>query len=153
MRRSQHPGDRRAFTLIEVLISLGIFALAAVVLGTAYVNVLLNYHNMRKHGAERSEIAYARAAVLLEPDRTQAERGGEVPLADGGTLRWQAKLEETSLADLFQVDLAWEITPGDRTPLRRTQETLFVLRPTWSDTAKREQLRAAARERLLKRRT
>lgn len=141
------------FTLIEVLVSLGIFALAAVALGTAYVNVLLNYHNMQRLGAERSEIAMARAELLAEPDRARVERGGEVPLADGGLLRWEARLEETSLADLFQVELALEIAPGGQIPLRREQEVFLLLRPTWSDPAKHEQLRAASRARLLKRRS
>lgn len=153
MKRSLGIIRMRAFTLIEVLVSLVIFALAAVVLGTAYVNVLLNYHNMQRHGTERSEIAMVRAELLAEPDRARVERGGEVPLADGGMLRWQAKLEETSLADLFQVELALEIAPGGQAPLRREHEAFLLLRPTWSDAAKHEQLRAASRARLLKRRS
>lgn len=142
-----------AFTLIEVLVSLGIFALAAVVLGTAYVNVLLNYQQLHQQSAEQGEIALVRAELLAEPDRARAERGGEVPLADGGRLHWDAKLAETPRADLFQVELALEITPGGRTPPRRETETFLLLRPTWSDPAKREQLRAATRLRLEKSRS
>lgn len=142
-----------AFTLIEVLVSLGIFALATVALGTAYVNVLFNYHQMLRYGAEKSEIAMARVELLAEPDRARAERGGEVSLAEGGSLRWQAKLEETSVADLFQVSLTLEISPGGQAPLRREHETFLLLRPTWSDATKHEQLRAASRARLLKRRS
>jgi general secretion pathway protein I len=33
---------RRAFTLIEVLVALAIFAIAAVVLGATYVNLILS---------------------------------------------------------------------------------------------------------------
>lgn len=39
--------SRRAFTLIEVLVSLAIFALAAVSLGAAYSNVLLSRQTLR----------------------------------------------------------------------------------------------------------
>jgi general secretion pathway protein I len=141
---------RRAFTLVEVLVSLGIFALAAVVLGTAYVNVLLNFHNMQRRTAEKSEMAFARAALLAEPVRARAEEGGEVPLPEGGRLRWSATLEETTVADLFQVNLAMEIAAGGPAPLRREKQAFLVLRPTWSDPEKREKLRAAARERLAK---
>lgn len=145
-----HPGG---FTLIEVLVSLGIFALAAVVLGTAYVNVLLNYHQMQRHEAGGSEMAMARAEVLAEPDRARVERGGELSLTDGGILRWEAKVRETPLADLFQVELAMEIGPGGQTTPRREQQTFLLLRPTWSEADKHEQLRAASRARLLKHRS
>lgn len=153
MRTPHRFPRQRAFTLIEVLVSLAIFALAAVALGTAYVNILLNYHNMRRQVAGVSEIALARATLLAEPERARAEEGGEVPLGGGGVLRWEATLEETSIADLFQVNLSLEITSGDQTPTRRERETFFVLRPTWSEPEKREQLRAAARARLLERRS
>lgn len=152
MRPTRRRARRGAFTLIEVLVSLGIFALAAVVLGTAYVNVLLNYHLMRQHGTERSELAMARADLLAEPDRARVERGGEVALAEGGSVRWEARVEETEVADLFQVELAWEIAPADRTPARREKETFLLLRPTWSEPDQREQLRAASKARLLERR-
>lgn len=142
-----------AFTLIEVLVSLVIFALAAVVLGTAYVNVLLNYDAMQRHGTERSEIAQARAEVLAEPDRYEVERGGEIPFTSGGMLRWEAKVREMPLADLFRVELSLEMTPGGKGSARRQEETLLLLRPTWSDAAKHEQLRSDSRARLRKSRT
>lgn len=143
----------RAFTLVEVLVSLAIFALAAVVLGTAYVNVLLNFHLMQRGTSGKSEIAFARATLLAEPVRARAEQGGEVPLPEGGQLRWHATLEEMSLPDLFQVNLALEIADGGPTPLRRENQAFLVLRPTWSDPEQRERLRAAARERLAKSRS
>lgn len=152
MRPLRRRVRKGAFTLVEVLVSLGIFALAAVVLGTAYVNVLLNYHLMRQNGTERSELAMARAELLAEPDRARAERGGEVALAEGGSVRWQARVEDTAVADLFQVELAWEIASVDRTPARREKETFLLLRPTWSEPDQREQLRAASKARLSGRR-
>ncbi len=143
---------RSAFTLLEVLVSLGIFALAAVVLGTAYVNVLLNYHLLRQQEVDRSELTLARAALLAEPDRAQVERGGEMPLADGGTLRWETKIEETPIADLFEVQLAWEVSASGRSSPRRERESFLLLRPTWSQEEQREKLRAESRARLLKQR-
>ena len=144
---------RGAFTLIEVLVSLGIFALAAVVLGAAYVNVLLNYHLLQRPEVDRSGMAIARAALLVEPDRAQAERGGEMPLADGGTLRWETTIEETQVADLFEVELAWEIAAVGRTRPHLERERLLLLRPTWSTEDQREKLLAASRARLQKHRS
>ena len=65
-----------AFTLIEVLVSLAIFALAAVVLSAAYINVLAGY---RAHDQSREHEAawnLARMVVLTESDRTKAGAGG-----------------------------------------------------------------------------
>src|SRR3954470_24563817 len=87
-------GRLAAFTLVEVLISLAIFAVAAVVLGAAYVNILVNYQSMRAWSSDREEVAFVRASLLAEPDRTKAERGGEIALLAGGNLRWTATVAE-----------------------------------------------------------
>jgi general secretion pathway protein I len=146
------PRDDHGFSLIEVLVSLAIFAVAAVVLGTAYVNVLVNFHAMRARADEKSEMAFARAQLLAEPKRAEAERGGQIPLPAGGTLRWQAEIEETSHADLFEVNLEFETLAAGREAPRRERQTFLLLRPTWSEPLKREALQTAARERLAKRR-
>jgi general secretion pathway protein I len=143
--------SRRAFTLVEVLVSLGIFALAAVVLGSAYVNILVNYQAMRAWSADRDELAFARAKVMAEPDRTKAERGGEIALLAGGNLRWKADITELPRADLFEVTLDLEISPPSPAPVRREQQVFVLLRPTWSDPANREKLRTAFRDELAKR--
>lgn len=153
MRRGRAKSRPGAFTLVEVLVGLAIFALAAVVLGTAYVNVLANFHLMRRGGEARSEIAVLRSRILTEPDLRRAREGGEMLLRAGGRLRWTVAVDETEVADLFRVTVATEVTgdtPADRPP--QAQEFL-VLRPTWSDPAKRERLRAAARERLQRHRS
>jgi general secretion pathway protein I len=137
-----------AFTLIEVLVSLGIFALAAVVLGAAYVNVLVGYHTMRQRTAEKSEMALVRATLLGEPVLARAEKGGQVPLAEGGMLRWTATIEETPVADLFRVNLEMEVSPGGRAAPRRENQSFLLLRPSWSKADQREKLRAISRERL-----
>jgi general secretion pathway protein I len=142
---------RAGFTLVEVLISLGIFAVAAVVLGSAYVNILVNYQAMRAWSSDRDELAFARASVLAEPDRTKAERGGEIALLAGGNLRWKATIAELPRADLFQVTLDLEVAPPAPAPTRHDHQVMVLLRPTWSDPAQREKLRAAFRETLAKR--
>lgn len=152
-RAGEPSGPASGFTLIEVLVSLAIFALAAVVLGTAYVNVLSNFQKMQAQAGDGGEAALVRALVLAEPDRKKAEKGGEMSLLAGGRLHWDATVEETAVADLFRVSLAVEIAPGGKAAVRRRDQEFLVLRPTWSDPAKREKLRAASRERLVKSRS
>lgn len=151
MTRIRRRPRRAAFTLVEVLVSLGIFALAAVVLGAAYVNILVNYQAMRAWTTDRQDMALARALVLAEPDRAKVERGGEVARLAGGNLRWTATIAETTRADLFKVTLEMEINPPAPAAARREQQAFLLLRPTWSDPAEREKLRAAFREQLAKR--
>jgi general secretion pathway protein I len=142
--------SRRAFTLVEVLVSLAIFALAAVVLAGAYVNVLVNFHNMQRSTGERAHVALVRASLLAEADRKRVEEGGEMPLPEGGRVHWQARVEETTVADLFRVNLEIEISPTGPAPIRRESQAFLLLRPGWSEPEKRERLRAASRERLAK---
>jgi general secretion pathway protein I len=139
---------RGGFTLVEVLISLAMFALAAVVLGAAYVNVLLNYHAMQRRDMEKAEIAFVRTRVLAEPSRRRVEEGGDVALENGARLHWRAELDEMPVADLFEVNLIIEISPAGTGPARRETQTFRLLRPTWSDPEKRERLRVESRERL-----
>lgn len=140
-----------AFTLVEVLVSLAIFAIAAVVLGAAYVNLLTNYQAVLTRQARQDEVGYLRAALQAEPDRRKAEEGGEMALAGPGEIRWHARIDGTAVADLFQVEFVCELsTPGGAAP-RVERETFMLLRPTWSDPADREKLRAASRARLAER--
>jgi general secretion pathway protein I len=133
-----------------VLVSLAIFAMAAVVLGAAYLNVLTNYHAVRTGAARDIDVEFARMALLAEPDRQRAERGGEMSIGQG-SLRWRAEIEEAQVPDLFSVTLLCEFRdPGSVQP--RTQRQAFMLlRPGWSDPAERERLRAATRDWLARR--
>ena len=54
---------RRGFTLIEVLMSLAIFALAAVSLGAAYSNVLMSRLALKQDEQRLDDLARCRAAL------------------------------------------------------------------------------------------
>ena len=144
--------SRAGFTLVEVLVSLAIVAMAAVVLGTAYVNVLFSYHTMQGRDAEESDAAHARTWVLSEPQRAVAEGGGRMDRATGGTMHWRVDIDETAQPDLFWVALEIEFVPASSAPPRLRREFFHVLRPTWSDPAHRTELRAEFRQQLAKRR-
>jgi len=145
--------SRRGFTLIEVLISLAIFALASVVLAAAYLNVLGSYQAVARRQQGEENWKLVRAAVLSEPERTKLEEGGRLPLADGSNLRWTVKIEDTAVADLFAVTVraAPEFATG--TENREREQTLMLLRPGWSDPVERGKLRAATQQRLSQQRS
>ena len=140
---------RRAFTLVEVLVALAIFAIAAVALGAAYVNLIQLHAALKARDGSGDDMQWARAVLLVEPDRAVAERGGDVVLPDGRNATWRAVITPTGVSDLFDVEIELNAPPpaggGD---LVRTKSKLRLLRPTWSTPAERNELRRKAKDRL-----
>lgn len=149
--RQRRCQRRPGFTLMEVLIALAVFALAAIVLGAAYVNVLLSYEAVTRRNDREENVRMMRAGLLTEPDRTKAETGGDIGLPGNRTGRWEAKIEESTVADLFRVTLHCEIPEADSPQPWIYEQTLLLLRPTWSDPTVREKLRGESRDRLAQR--
>jgi general secretion pathway protein I len=139
---------RRAFTLVEVLVALAIFALSSVVLGTAYVNVLNGYERARIAGRKDIEVQAARATLLAEADIKKAREGGDFESGEKRKLTWKATIEPTATTDLFRVEFECEFTSFDQRKPEIVRETFQVLRPTWSEAADRDKLRAEARKRI-----
>lgn len=144
--------SRRGFTLIEVLVSLAIFALAAVVLSVAYLNILGSYRTLGAQQQSEEDWKLLRTVVLTEADPKKVEAGGRVALPGGRQLNWTAKIEPTEVADLFKLTLEAD-TPasGDKEAWQRRQ-VLQLLRPAWSDPAERDRLRDITRQRILRER-
>ena len=140
------------FTLIEVLISLAIFALAAVVLSAAYLNIISSYSSMGERQQAQEDWKWLRLTVLSEPDKKKVEDGGRLALPNGEQLVWSAKIEPTDVADLFRVNLRGETVKTTGPEAWQRSQSLQLLRPTWSDPAEREKLRDITRQRLLKQR-
>ena len=144
---------RRGFTLIEVVVSLAIFALAAVSLGAAYSNVILGRISLQQDEQRLDDIARCRAALMETPGFDDVETGGEIHLPGDRTAKWKGKIEATAVSDLFAVQLTCEIQAvkdgdyGDE-----INETRMLLRPTWSIPSDRQKIRDDARQRLEKER-
>lgn len=148
-RASTRSGRSRAFTLVEVLVSLVIFALAAVVLGSAYTNILLSYEAVSRGVQIGEDFAFARQLVLTQPDREKLEQGGEFETARGQRARWSVEIASTNVADLFEVAFTCEISETTREPDKVVQR-FRVLRPTWSiDAAERSKLKEDAKTRIM----
>lgn len=138
----------RAFTLIEVLVSLAIFALAAVVLSVAYLNVIGSYRTMGSRHEAQEDWKWVRSVVLAEPEREKVEEGGQLSLPDGRQVTWSAKIEQAGVADLFRLTLQVESPGSGNLPAWKHEESLHMLRPAWSDPAERDRLRALTKQRV-----
>lgn len=145
------PRPRRGgFTLLEVLVALCIFAMAAVVLGSSYLNVLLSYEAVSRALIANEDFAFARQLVLTEPDRKKLEQGGEFDAAGGQHARWEVQIESTTVADVFKVTFTCELSDAARPEPERLVQTFTVLRPTWvTDLAERTKLKEDAKKRIL----
>ncbi len=150
MRR---PGDRRsavnaAFTLIEVLASLVIVTLAAVVLGGAYVNVLSGYQHAARATRTNVDVAFARDILFHIADLEEVEEGGDFETTDGRTVEWKATVEPTDVADLFSVNFEVFIEGDQNHDDEVVREQFRLLRPTWSEDDERDKLREESRRRI-----
>jgi len=146
----RYPQSPIAFTLLEVLVALAIFALAAVVLGATYVNALNAYEAATRRNQYDEDLRFVRAAVLTQSDRDKVEEGGQLDLGNNRRATWQADVAPTGTVDLFAV--TWTCTiadPAKPQPYKITQ-TFMLLRPTWSDPVERSQLLADAKDRIAK---
>ena len=141
----------RGFTLIEVLVGLAIFALAALLLAAAYVNTLTAYATVARRNEHAQDWKLVYVSLLAEPDREIIEKGGELILPDNRRARWSAQITPTPVADLFQVSLQCDVTGTAMTAPWSQAMSFMLLRPTWSESDAREKLRAASREKLAKR--
>ena len=140
---------RRGFSLLEVIVALAVFALAAIVLGAAYTNVLTAYEVVQRANQTDEDIRFARAQLLAEPDRDKAEKGGDFIAAGGRPVKWHATIETTTTADLFTVTFVCELADAPIGGRKVVTEKFTLLRPTWADPVENEKLRQDARDRIL----
>ena len=148
-------GARGGFSLLEVLVALMIFAVAAVMLGSGYLNILNSYVVVGKGTESLQDIAFARQELLTQPDLPAAQEGDEfyAPTTDAGKppnhVKWTADIKSAGTTDLFNVTLTCVITTAaPATPTRTVTQTFTLLRPTWSDPADQTKLRQSAAQRI-----
>lgn len=136
----------RGFSLLEVLVSIAIFAMAFIVILSTYANILSSYQHIRADREADEDVKFARAALLAEPDIQKAQDGDEYDATGERHVRWSSTITPSdTIADLFSVEFECEISaPGAGDPEKVTQ-TFMVVRPTWSDPAERDKLLQATK--------
>lgn len=142
MRRHPRFFQQRsfAFTLIEVLIALTIFAMAGIYLMSTFVNALTARERSVSDDLLHADIQAVRMQLLLEPHLEDAEDGGQYPTVNHGEASWRAVIEPMEIVDLFEVELTIEFSEPPEDGPSGHQEKLYLLRPKWSEADERSQL-------------
>jgi hypothetical protein len=136
--------------VLEVLVALAIFAMAAIVLAGAYLNILNGYEIIARGGEGNADLAFARSIILNEPDRTKLEQGGMFDTVDGNRINWSVEITSTNMPELFNVALTCETAGATQKASDKNVQTFTVLRPTWVvDVAERDKLREDVKTRIL----
>lgn len=131
----------RRFTLIETLLALAVFGLAAVVLTTSF------YDAQRALEWESRSLTYEKMAdwavdriLELKLDRDAMEKGDRVSTLDGGKLDWKATVEETRILDCFQVAFSFTFSAALDDDEGAFIVNRLVYAPTWSEARDRAAL-------------
>ena len=128
--------------------ALVIFAFSGVILASSYVNVLSAHQAALHRDDFAADRRMVREALWAEPVLDKVKAWNDLTLPDDRAARWRATVTPTTVADLFDVTLEVELTTKDGKRQPASTETCRLLRPTWSQPADRDTLRAAARSKL-----
>ena len=145
VRRS--PG--RAFSLIEVVVALAIFAIAIGVMAQAVNNAMFASEVVQRDTENEQFFRFAVRQVLQIEERAEVESGGTFPLPKGGDISWQAELQDTDILDLFHLTVDMELREdawGSAEDLEHYSESIYVWRPAWSHADDRRSLLQAKQE-------
>ena len=146
-------GPRRraagAFSLLEVLVALAIFAMGFIVILATYSNILIAYQGIQQSRESDEDVKFARASLLAQTDIQKAQAGDEFDSTGNRHVRWTSPIEPSdTMPDLFAVTFNCEISePGKGEPEKVT-ETFMALRPTWSDAVARSKLLQDVKDRI-----
>ena len=142
--------SQRAFTLIEVMVSLAVFAFSAIVLAASYVHVLNAYARANDATLVDQDVRFARQMLFREAELEEVEEGREFESAEGRRVAWRAIVEPTLVPDLFEVNFICEVDGGTGGERKVVEERFRMLRPTWSEDDDREQLAADLQDRVVR---
>ena len=135
-----HSHTADGFSLIDVVVALALFAMAAVVLNSSFINALLARERGLSNDRLHADIQAVRLQLLLEPNLEDVEDGGRYETLNSGTANWEASVEPTNLIDLFHVQLQIEFSDPQDDQAATHTESLYLLRPTWSESDERSEL-------------
>ena len=145
--------QRQGFSLIEVLIALALFAICSNLIASAFINALLARERDPSSTYQDIAINTVRRQLLLEKNIDDAEEGGTLTLLEKGEASWTTEIYPTDIIDLFECRFDIEFLESDKPNQDTYSETLYLLRPTWSESDERSSLLQEKKDALLDQRS
>ena len=124
----------RGYLLIEVLVALALFGMAAVYLVDGAFVAARFARQMKDTREMEQDLRWVRSQIFAEPDYEKISDGEEIETLTLGEVRWETQVELSPVVDVYKVILRLEydgseemgIEPGER------ESVMYLLRPTWS---------------------
>ena len=115
--------NKKAFTLVECVVALALFAVVAVVLGQTCFNCLNSVNSLAKDPSRDALRDYLRSKILAAEDLGEIQTGLDVYGPDGKTITIIGDAAATRIVDLFRLDVSCvEIGYSD---------VFYLVRPSW----------------------
>lgn len=99
-------GARGAFTLVECVAALALFALIAVMFGQTCFNCLNSVRMLRKNSERDAIFGVVRSAVLSASSLDDIRSGIEAYDMDGNRIEIKGDAEPTRIIDLFRLEVS-----------------------------------------------
>jgi len=137
--------SQQGFTLVEVILAIIIFTMAAGILVESVFNISDELVRLESQDSREADIRFVRRTILAIPEREKIEDGDDIETLNSGRATWEAVIEETGIVDLFLLKLSVEFD-GEGVSDEPLLYELYVLRPAWSDVTDRGALLDEKRE-------
>ena len=137
---------RRAFTLVETLVAIALFSMAAAVLLMSVNNLMRGLSRADDSTSSGFLREFVLREALAKKSREEVLRGGDLTVPDGARLRWTAEVTSEETADLHRLVVRF-LPPGVDSGTEAVIRTL-AYKPEWSDPGERSARIAAVRAQL-----
>tara|TARA_B100001248_G_scaffold262399_1_gene258173 strand:- start:1864 stop:2373 length:510 start_codon:yes stop_codon:yes gene_type:complete len=123
------------FMLIEVLIALALFGMAAVFLVDGISVASRTMRLMKDTREMEQDLLWARSQIFKEHRYEEIEDGGEVKALTIGEITWETEIKMTEIVDLYSVVLTMEYEGNDEIGIEPGERIskMFLLRPGWAN--------------------
>ncbi len=128
-----------AFTLLEVLVALALFAAVSALIAQTCANLLQSRWVLS--ASQRGDHAFEQWAIneiLTTGSRDDLESGGSFNLPDQRSVAWNAHISPVGMIDTFNVALQLEWRDGQNFVSRVHGIDVHVYRPGWMTPQERE---------------
>jgi len=138
--------NKKAFSLIEVLVAVAVFGIAITIFTQSLRNGLLSIESARRKNPVEQDLMLVRRHVLDIKEKDTMQDGGEMGTYSSGNARWDVDLEDTDTADFLKMTLNVEFR--EITPRKQETQVIYIYRKDWMDSSKRDSIIANKKDNL-----